>query len=278
MDERGGRVSASQHAKRRPARRGVGLAPPLRTALARRSVVAMAPRSRPRSALGPLPAPRLVKSEAEELYDYEALRQLGEPSMMIGQIGEPTFVLGSAQPREVLKDSCSEAAVRRRRGGGGVVLLQPGDLWVDWWIPRDDERWSYDVRASSVAVGSWWSDALSEYTSGTRTVHTGALEGDEAHRVACFAGRGPGEVFVDQRKTVGLTQWRVREGIFVSTVLHAHPSTLLLGCLRSVPTGLASALRHHTTASLQLSDAVVLYRALQRASGQWRVRDPLLRA
>ena len=219
-----------------------------------------------------------MKREIEELYDYEALRQLGEPSMMIVQLGEPTFVLGSAQPREVLKDSpSSDSPVRRRRGGGGVVLLQPGDLWVDWWIPRDDERWSHDVRASSVAVGSWWSDALSECTSGTRAVHTGALEGDEAHRVACFAGRGPGEVFVEQRKAVGLTQWRVREGIFVSTVLHAHPSTFLLQRLRSVPPGLASALRHHTTSSLQLSDAEALFRALQRASGHWRVRDLLLR-
>ena len=217
--------------------------------------------------------------EVEELYDYDVVRQLRAPTMMIVQLTQPTFVLGSSQPRQVLKDSrSSDPAIRRRRGGGGVVLLQPGDLWVDWWIPRDDARWSYDVRASSVEVGSWWCDALAECTSGSRVVHVGALEGNEAHRVACFAGRGPGEVFIDARKAVGLTQWRVREGVFLSTVLHAHASTALLNRLREVPPGLASALKHHTTASLQLTDVETVLTRLQRASGNWRVRHLLLSA
>ena len=54
----------------------------------------------------------------------------------------------------------------------------------------------------------------------------------------CFAGRGPGEVFVDERKAVGVTQWRVREGVFVSTVLHAGPTTDVLRYPREVPDGL----------------------------------------
>ena len=220
-----------------------------------------------------------MTDEIEELYDYDALRQLSSPAMMIVQLVEPIFVLGSSQPLQVLKDlRSSDPAIRRRRGGGGVVLMQPGDLWVDWWIPRNDVRWCYDVRASSVKVGFWWHDALAECTGGMKEVHSGPLEGDESHRVACFAGRGPGEVFVDDRKAVGLTQWRVREGVFLSTVLHAHSSTPLLHCLREVPPGLAAALKHHTTASLQLTDAEAVLTRLQRASGNCRVRHLVLSA
>ena len=73
-------------------------------------------------------------------------------------------------------------------------------------------------------VGQWWADVLSDVVDGDVTVHDGPLEGDPAYRLVCFAGRGPGEVFVDDKKAVGVTQWRVREGIFVSTVMHAHAS------------------------------------------------------
>jgi hypothetical protein len=71
--------------------------------------------------------------------------------------------------------------------------------------------------------------------------------------VACFAGRGPGEIFVDGRKVVGVSQWRVREGAFVSTVLHADSSSPLLDILYDVPDGLGDALNHHVVGSLGLN-------------------------
>jgi hypothetical protein len=134
------------------------------------------------------------------------------------------------------------------------VLLRPEDLWVDWWIPRHDERWNYDVHVSSLLVGQWWADVLSERVHGVR-VHTGSIEGDDAFRVVCFAGRGPGEVFVDDRKAVGVTQWRVREGVFVSTVMHAEPTSDVLDYLSVIPTGLAGALDHHALSTLDSVDA-----------------------
>ena len=205
--------------------------------------------------MGAVPAARLVKGDVEELYDYDVLRSLTSPTMLIVRTSEPTFVLGGSQPLDVLDEQRRQrVALRRRRGGGGVVLLQPDDVWIDWWLPADDERWSSDVHVTSNRVGEWWRQVLAARLESESEVvlHQGALEGDRAWRVACFAGRGPGEVFVDGRKAVGVTQWRVREGVFVSSVLHAHPSTTLLDVLTDVPEGLASALKHHTLKTLAL--------------------------
>ncbi len=208
-----------------------------------------------------------MNDDVEELYDYGTLRALTAPTMLIVRTAEPTFVLGGSQSLDVLNaPRRSQVAVRRRRGGGGVVVLQPDDVWIDWWIPTDDERWSPDVHVMSHRVGEWWRDVLTPRLDGEVRVHQGAMAGDVAWRVACFAGRGPGEVVVDGRKAVGVTQWRVREGVFVSTVLPAHPSHLLLDLLADVPDGLDAALEHHTLATLDLDGDDVTQALIVRSS------------
>ena len=151
-----------------------------------------------------------------------------------------------------------------------MVLVQPGDVWVDWWIPTDDERWSDDVRVMSIRAGRWWRDALAPLVSRGVVVHEGSREGEPAHRIACFAGRGPGEIFVGDRKAVGITQWRVREGAYVSSILHANASSDVLGFLREPPPGLATALEHHRLADLADVDGPTIVDALVLASGSWR--------
>ena len=194
-----------------------------------------------------------MNDDVEELYDYGALRSLTAATVLVVRTAEPTLVLGGSQSVDVLDDQRRGAvALRRRRGGGGVVLLQPDDVWIDWWIPAHDARWSPDVHVMSERVGEWWRDALSSRLDRVVHLHLGAMAGEAAWRVACFAGRGPGEVFVDDRKAVGLTQWRVREGVFVSTVLPAHSSQLLLDVLTTVPAGLDAAIQHHTLGTLDL--------------------------
>jgi lipoate-protein ligase A len=201
-----------------------------------------------------------------DLYDYASIRRLDVATMFVARTERPTLVLGGSQPSDVLDpEKIALTPVRRRRGGGGLVLLRPEDLWVDWWIPRDDDRWNYDVHVSSLRVGQWWARVLGKSVQGVR-VHEGPLEGDDAHRVVCFAGRGPGEVFVDDRKAVGVTQWRVREGVFVSTVLHAEPTVDVLNYLRVVPPGLADALDHHAISTLTAVDAGSLLAQLRAAS------------
>jgi lipoate-protein ligase A len=227
--------------------------------------------------VGAVFATGLVSGDVEELYDYDVLRSLVEPTMFVVRLSAPTLVLGSSQSLEILKGHVVDSMpVRRRRGGGGLVYLQPDDLWVDWWIPADDPRWSGDVRASSLEVGGWWSEVLRRRVEGEVTVHQGPLEGDPRYRVVCFAGRGPGEVFVSNRKAVGLAQWRVREGIFVTTVLHAGPSAAVVSLLADAPSGIEAALDHHVTSSLAISDPDFLVSEVHDLSGPWHQRQLFL--
>ena len=188
--------------------------------------------------------------------------------MVVARVPSLTLVLGGHQDLSVLGPSVTRdgVALRRRRGGGGLVALRPGDLWVDWWLPSSDWRWSPDVGVTSRLVGSWWRVVLAARVAGDVREHEGRLEGDPALGVMCFAGRGPGEVFVDGRKAVGVTQWRVREGTFLSTVVHAHETRDVVRYLRHVPPGLEEALDHQTLVSLAL-DAGDVLAALSQASG-----------
>jgi len=206
-----------------------------------------------------------VNDEIEELYDYEVLRTLAEPMMFVVRLAAPTIVLGGSQSSAVLAPSASTIGLRRRRGGGGAVLLRPDDVWVDWWIPRDDPRWAFDVHAGSQLAGQWWESALQEAGLDPQR-HEGRVIDDPTLRVACFSGRGPGEIFVEDRKLVGVTQWRVREGFFVSTVLHASDSSDLASLIADPAPTLADALAHHSLHSLgldgdQLVDALRLMSA-----------------
>lgn len=218
-------------------------------------------------------------SELEELYDYNVLRRVEEPTMFVVRLEKPTLVLGSSQSTDLLDvEKITDFEIRRRRGGGGIVLLQPDDIWIDWWIPVGDERWSPDVHVSSIAAGTWWKEALEAQLTKSVSIHEGALEGDLEHRVVCFAGKGPGELFIDGKKTVGVTQWRVREGIFLSSVIHAKDSSEVVSVLRETPLGLAQSIEHHTTGSIGLEDPEVLISDLARISGPWLVRQLFLRA
>jgi lipoate-protein ligase A len=217
-----------------------------------------------------------VSGELKELIDYNTLRGEGEAIMIAAHVTRPTLVLGGNQSSNVVDPlKLGATSLRRRRGGGGLVLLRPDDVWIDWWIPANDPRWSRDVHVSSVRAGEWWANELRHHTSETVSVHEGPLEGDPVFRVVCFAGRGPGEVFVDGRKTVGVTQWRVREGVLLSTVLHARPTNDVIEYLASVPPGLSDALDHQGLGSLRLKDSKALLDQLRTSSGPWHFRDLL---
>ncbi len=117
----------------------------------------------------------------------------------------PAVVLGSTQPAPSPQEVID---VVRRRSGGGAVLVTPDDpLWVDVDLPVGDPLWSDDVGASFGWLGSAWAEAL-----GGGVVHEGPFEPGRWGRTVCFAGRGPGEVFVDGAKVVGLAQRRTRAG------------------------------------------------------------------
>jgi lipoate---protein ligase len=117
-------------------------------------------------------------------------------------------VLGSTQAMP----ATTGLEVVRRRSGGGAVLVTPEDpVWVDVDLPVGDPLWSDDVGQSFLWLGEAWAAALA--TVGLDgEVHRGPFEPGRWGRTVCFAGRGPGEVFVDGAKVVGLAQRRTRAG------------------------------------------------------------------
>jgi hypothetical protein len=109
---------------------------------------------------------------------------------------------------------------------------------MDAWIPRGDPLWKVDVSAAAEWVGAWWHGAIAEIVGGGRrsgggrdrsgggivatSVHRGRSVPGELGDMVCFAGRGPGEVFVGDRKLVGLSQWRAREGALFSSCAYVR--------------------------------------------------------
>jgi lipoate-protein ligase A len=169
------------------------------------------------------------------LFDVEQFRTREHRVAVAREVTGPTLVLGSTQPIElvdapVLRTRGVELA--RRRGGGGAVYLGPDEqLWLDVWIPRLDPLWVADVSVAAEWVGAWWTAALASAGIGQKgvEVHTGRSVPGAFGDLVCFAGRGPGEVFQDGRKVVGLSQWRAREGALFSSCAYVrwNPEPLL---------------------------------------------------
>ena len=124
-------------------------------------------------------------------------------------------MLGSAQARlaidgELAKDLGID--VVRRRSGGGAVLLEPGGaVWVDVVIPRGDPLWSDDVVAAFGWLGRAWRDAL-DLVGVATTLHERPSPATDLGRLACFAGVGAGELTLDGRKVLGVSQRRTATG------------------------------------------------------------------
>jgi lipoate---protein ligase len=140
------------------------------------------------------------------------------------------LVLGSSQRLEVVDNATiGSIEVVRRRSGGGAVLLIPGEVvWLDVLIPTGDPLWSDDVSLASHWLGDVWVAAL-----GGGEVHRGPLVRTLWSQLVCFAGLGPGEVTVEGRKLVGISQRRTRAGArFQCAVYARHDPSVLPGLLR----------------------------------------------
>jgi lipoate-protein ligase A len=166
-----------------------------------------------------------VTARPTPLFDVEPLRTLQRSTLGVLRRDDTVLVLGGRQPSADLDDAAlarDGVAVRRRHGGGGAVLLRPADRWVELWLPAPPGGRDHDVRTTAYLVGGWWRAALSAHGVDT-TAHRGAVLDADQGSVACFAGLGPGELTSGGRKVLGISQWRVREGSLVSTVLAVEP-------------------------------------------------------
>lgn len=128
----------------------------------------------------------------------------------------PALVLGSHQPAETFDRDALDAAgveLARRRSGGSAVLVGPGRvLWVDFVIPAGDPLWDDDVGRAAWWVGDLWAGLI----DGAQ-VWKGRMRTNAWSPVVCFAGLGPGEVTVGDRKVVGVCQRRTGRAALFQT-------------------------------------------------------------
>lgn len=158
---------------------------------------------------------------------------VGESRAWVFELARPAIVLGSSQRDGVVDATAAAAAgvdVVRRRSGGGLVMLEPGAcLWVDLVIGPDDPQWIDDVSVAAFRVGELWRAALAELGATGATVHRGGLVRAPWSDVVCFASLGPGEVSIERRKVVGISQRRTRVGARFQCLVFAewNPARML---------------------------------------------------
>jgi lipoate-protein ligase A len=121
----------------------------------------------------------------------------------------PALILGSAS--ENLFGGKRTDLVRRRSGGGLVWLDPETSAWIDVFVPAGDPLWQSDVGTAFHWLGRTLAAAFSD-VGVPASMHSGPYEAGPSNGVVCFASRGPGEVVVDGRKLVGISQRRTREG------------------------------------------------------------------
>jgi lipoate-protein ligase A len=145
----------------------------------------------------------------------------------------PALVLGSSQPDSDIDPEMAAAAgvdVVRRRSGGGAVLVAGGTVvWIDVIIPAGDPLWDADVRRAAWWLGDTWASAVAAAGAGIAEVHRGGLQRSPWSSRVCFAGLGPGEVCLQARKVVGVSQRRTQRGVLFQTaaLLQWDPARLL---------------------------------------------------
>jgi len=155
----------------------------------------------------------------------------------VASVTGPALVLGSAQVASRLDLDLAESLgveVARRRSGGGAVLVWPGhQVWLDVGLPRSDPLWDDDIGRSALWLGEALAAALVQLGAAAAVPHAGRLEHTAWSHLVCFAGRAPGEVVVGDRKVVGTSQRRTREGaIFQVAVALVWAPRLLFDLLR----------------------------------------------
>jgi lipoate-protein ligase A len=181
-----------------------------------------------------------LRGSATEFHARALPRPVQEAAVWLFTLERPALVLGSSQRDGVADVRIAQAhgvEVVRRNSGGGAVLLTPGRcLWVDVLLPRSDPRWVDDVGLSAHWLGDVWAKALSGLAV-DGSVHRGRLERTPWGRLICFGAVGPGEVTVDGRKVVGISQRRTRDGArFQCLVLERWDPAALLELLDLAPT------------------------------------------
>lgn len=146
--------------------------------------------------------------------------------MWVHTVDHPALVLGSTQDPGIVDGALAASwgiEVVQRRSGGGVVLLVPGEVaWLDVILPAGDILWSDDVSRAGLWLGEVWQAALADLGIDGATVHRDAVVCGPLGRMVCFGVVGPGEVSVEGRKVVGVSQRRSRTAARFQCAAYRH--------------------------------------------------------
>lgn len=173
-----------------------------------------------------------VEGSARQLHD---LPVPAHRLVRVHRVSAPAVVLGSRQsPAELATAPMQGVELAIRGSGGGAVWLAPYEqLWVDVVVPVGDVLHSDDIRVAAHRMGDVWSATLGPQTRTWRAAPTAG----SASALVCFAGVGPGEVTLDGRKLVGISQRRTRRwSRFQCVAYHRFAPERMLRCL-GVPGG-----------------------------------------
>lgn len=154
--------------------------------------------------------------------DFHAMNLDAGRGLWWCSVDAPAVILGSTQSEtDIDIDRARQLGldVVHRRSGGGVVYVHPTDsLWIDVTIPRDDPLWIDDVSSSMLWLGEVFVQSLQPWVNAS--VHHGTFDSGRDGRLVCFASTSPGELFADEKKVVGISQRRTREGARFQCVLY----------------------------------------------------------
>jgi lipoate---protein ligase len=160
---------------------------------------------------------RLVRSsDSAAAFHARLVPEPARPELWWHDVDAPALVLGSSQDATVVDtEACDRAgvAVVRRRSGGGAVLLVPGKVtWLDVIVPNGGDGWSDDVHQPMRWLGRHLGAVVGSLVGSNQQVrvHDGPMVTTTWSSQVCFDGIGVGEVLLDGRKLVGISQRRTR--------------------------------------------------------------------
>lgn len=153
-----------------------------------------------------------------ERIPVEQYRSVAHTLLTNRQVASDVIVLGSMQSESLVIPDPQVRILRRRGGGGAVYVESTSTLWIDLWIPTTDPCHRFDIRGAMELVGASFQAALARL--GLTGTHIVAAKKPVVSSALCFAGVGPGEVLLGDRKVVGITAWRSREGSLFQTATY----------------------------------------------------------
>jgi len=153
-----------------------------------------------------------------------------------------------------------EVVIVRRRSGGGAVLLVPGEVtWLDVIVPVGSPGWADDVHGPMIWLGRQLAAVLDLllYGSAEIAVHEGRLITTRWSSTVCFDGVGAGEVLLDGRKLVGISQRRTRHAARLQCCWYSHHDPLaLVGLLAPAHRPSPAELQPVATVTRAIADAI----------------------